>query len=654
MIGLEKQRKDPAHPHRIVGDPPETGCSVCAVKLSGISEENQPNAENAPEQKTKTLRRIAFACGTVLFLFAAFLPLPRAGKLIAFLASYLLIGGEILFGAAKNIAHGRVFDEKFLMSVATVGAFFAGEYAEGVAVMLFYRIGEYFEDRAVGRSRKSIAALMDIRPDCANLKEETGVRKVSPREVAVGDLILIRPGEKVPLDGVVTDGNSSVDTSALTGESLPRSASPGDKIFSGSVNGSGVLTVRTTKTFGESAVTKILDLVQNAGSRKAPAENFITKFARIYTPAVVFAAVALAVFPPLLIPGASFSDWLNRALTFLVVSCPCALVLSIPLSFFGGIGAASKNGILIKGGNYLEALNQVGTAVFDKTGTLTKGCFRVAKIVPADGVTREDLLATAAHAELYSNHPIALSIRAAYGRKPDPSVVSAYEEISGKGIRATVHGKQVLAGSAKLLDGADIRHPAPADGGTVVYLAADGHFSGFLTISDELKPDSKTAVRDLKKMKIRTVMLTGDSKAAGEKAAEELGMDACRTNLLPQQKVEAVEDLKRMSPHGKKVLFVGDGVNDAPVLAGSDIGVAMGGLGSDAAIEAADVVLMDDEPSKLLTAMRIAGKTHQIVHENIVFALGIKLLILVLAGFGAATMWEAVFGDVFHHYMRSR
>ena len=437
-----------------------------------------------------------------------------------------------------------------------------------------------------------------------------------------------------------------MDTSALTGESRPRTVSQGSEIFSGSVNQSGVLTVRVTKTFGESTVTKILDLVQNASSRKAPAENFITKFAKIYTPVVVFSAVALAVFPPLLIPGASFSDWLSRALTFLVVSCPCALVLSIPLSFFGGIGTASRHGILVKGGNYLEALNNIGTAVFDKTGTLTKGCFRVTKISPAAGITNDELLALAAHAELYSNHPIALSIREAYGKEPIPSDVSDYEEISGKGIQAKVYGKNILAGNTKLLDDAEISHPIPAEIGTVVYLAVNEKFAGFFIISDELKPDSKEAIRRLENRKIHTVMLTGDSKAAGEKTADELGMDACYTELLPQQKVLEMEKLKSEVPAEKKIIFVGDGVNDAPVLACADIGIAMGGLGSDAAIEAADVVLMTDEPSKLLTAMRIAGKTHAIVRENIIFALGVKLLILILAGFGAATMWEAVFGDV--------
>ncbi len=630
----------------------EADCETCCPEKTQITKQTPNTIHKAEPQvqdnkrKGIPFRTVFFILGAILFVLLFFLPLSQAEKLAAYLISYILIGGEVLLNAGKNIAKGYVFDEKFLMSVATIGAFFAGDYAEGVAVMLFYRIGEYFEDLAVGRSRKSIAALMNIRPDYANLKNGNEIQKVSPQEIAVGDYILIRPGEKVPLDGIVTEGKSFLDTSALTGESRPRTVSQGSEIFSGSVNQSGVLTVRVTKTFGESTVTKILDLVQNASSRKAPAENFITKFAKIYTPVVVFSAVALAVFPPLLIPGASFSDWLSRALTFLVVSCPCALVLSIPLSFFGGIGTASRHGILVKGGNYLEALNNIGTVVFDKTGTLTKGCFRVTKISPAAGITNDELLALAAHAELYSNHPIALSIREAYGKEPIPSEVSDYEEISGKGIQAKVYGKNILAGNTKLLDDAEISHPIPAEIGTVVYLAVNENFAGFFIISDELKPDSKEAIRRLENRKIHTVMLTGDSKAAGEKTADELGMDACYTELLPQQKVLEMEKLKSEVPAEKKIVFVGDGVNDAPVLACADIGIAMGGLGSDAAIEAADVVLMTDEPSKLLTAMRIAGKTHAIVRENIIFALGVKLLILILAGFGAATMWEAVFGDV--------
>jgi Cd2+/Zn2+-exporting ATPase len=532
------------------------------------------------------------------------------------------------------------------MSVATIGAFCIGEFAEGVAVMLFYQVGEFFQDLAVDRSRRSIASLMDIRPDYANLKIGDEVRKVSPDEVGVGNFILVRPGEKVPLDGVVEEGTSSLDTSALTGESAPRSVEPGNEILSGSVNKNGVLTIRVTKEFGESTVTKILDLVQNASRQKAPTENFITKFAKVYTPVVVFSAVALAVIPPLVMPGALFTDWLSRALTFLVVSCPCALVISIPLSFFGGIGGASKKGILVKGSNYLEALNNVDTVVFDKTGTLTKGSFKVTQINADKGLTQDDVLDYAAHAELYSNHPIATSIREAYGIEPDASRLADYQEISGKGVRVLIDGKSVLAGNSKLMDDANIPCPAVEGVGTIVYLAIDGCFAGSLVISDEAKPDSAKAIRELKALGIHTSMLTGDSKSVGEKVAGELGLDSVFTNLLPQQKVMQMEQFRKQIRSGGKLVFVGDGLNDAPVLAQADVGVAMGGVGSDAAIEAADVVLMTDEPSKLITALNISKQTHTIVWQNIIFALAVKIVILVLAAFGIATMWEAVFGDV--------
>jgi Cd2+/Zn2+-exporting ATPase len=532
------------------------------------------------------------------------------------------------------------------MSVATIGAFCIGEFAEGVAVMLFYQVGEFFQDLAVDRSRRSIASLMDIRPDYANLKIGDEVRKVSPDEVGVGNFILVRPGEKVPLDGVVEEGTSSLDTSALTGESAPRSVEPGNEILSGSVNKNGVLTIRVTKEFGESTVTKILDLVQNASRQKAPTENFITKFAKVYTPLVVFSAVALAVIPPLVMPGALFTDWLSRALTFLVVSCPCALVISIPLSFFGGIGGASKKGILVKGSNYLEALNNVDTVVFDKTGTLTKGSFKVTQINADKGLTQDDVLDYAAHAELYSNHPIATSIREAYGIEPDASRLADYQEISGKGVRVLIDGKSVLAGNSKLMDDANIPCPAVEGVGTIVYLAIDGCFAGSLVISDEAKPDSAKAIRELKALGIHTSMLTGDSKSVGEKVAGELGLDSVFTNLLPQQKVMQMEQFRKQIRSGGKLVFVGDGLNDAPVLAQADVGVAMGGVGSDAAIEAADVVLMTDEPSKLITALNISKQTHTIVWQNIIFALAVKIVILVLAAFGIATMWEAVFGDV--------
>ncbi|HEX2985495.1 MAG TPA: heavy metal translocating P-type ATPase [Caproiciproducens sp.] len=604
-------------------------------------------AEKAAPKTRERLRRVGLVTGAVLFAVGMILHLPQPAGLALFLVSYALVGGEVVFRALKNIARGQVFDENFLMSVATVGAFGIGDYAEGVAVMLFYQVGELFQDLAVNRSRKSITALMDIRPDYANLKIGEEVRKVSPEEVGIGELILVRPGEKVPLDGVVVEGKSSVDTSALTGESLPRDVEPGTALLSGSVNKNGLLTVQVTKEFGESTVTKILDLVQNAGSQKAPTENFITKFAKYYTPVVVFAALALAVIPPLTVPGASFTDWLNRALTFLVVSCPCALVISIPLSFFGGIGGASRTGILIKGSNYLEALNNVDTVVFDKTGTLTKGNFKVTQVNAEKGWTRDDILSCAAHAELYSSHPIAVSIREAYGREPDKAQIEDYEEISGKGVRVKVKGKTVLAGNVKLMQSENIDGHSPSAAGTVVYFAVDGIFAGSIVISDEIKPDSMETIRSLKAAGVRhTAMLTGDNKATGERVAEELGLDSVYTELLPQQKVEQMKMLGRRVAKGGKLVFVGDGINDAPVLALADVGVAMGGLGSDAAIEAADVVLMTDEPSKLATAIRIAKRTRSIVWQNIIFALGVKIIILILAAFGIATMWEAVFGDV--------
>lgn len=631
--------------------------SGIARQAARVIHEMEPDVEISYTAKTDVpspvslrkhrLRRAGLIAGAVLFSAAMILDLPRPWEFALFLFSYVLVGGEVVLRAVRNIAKGQVFDENFLMTVATIGAFAIGESAEGVAVMLFYQVGEFFQSLAVGRSRKSISALMDIRPDYANLKAGDGIRRVSPEEVGAGDLILVRPGEKVPLDGRIVEGRSSVDTSALTGESLPRDVEPGMELLSGSVNKSGLLTVEVTKEFGESTVSKILDLVQNAGSRKAPTEAFITKFARYYTPAVVSAAAALAVLPPLLVPGAAFSVWIGRALAFLVVSCPCALVVSIPLSFFGGIGGASKQGILIKGGNFLEALNHVDTVVFDKTGTLTKGNFKVTQIAAESGWTRENLLDLAAHAEIHSGHPIAVSIREAYGSAPDAGRVSDYEEISGKGVRVRVDGRTVLAGNGALMESESVGWHASGEAGTAVYLAVDGNFAGSIVISDEIRPDSARAVRGLKAAGVRrAVMLTGDGRRTAEKAAEEIGLDAVYAELLPAQKVERVEELEQSAAGGGKIVFVGDGINDAPVLARADVGVAMGGLGSDAAIEAADVVLMTDEPAKLETAVRIAKRTHAIVRQNIVFALGVKLVILILAAFGAAGMWEAVFGDV--------
>lgn len=590
---------------------------------------------------------VQFAAAAVLYGIAMIFKLPDEAKLAIFLISYLIAGGEVLLKAARNILHGDLFDENFLMGIATIGAFAIGEFPEGVAVMLFYQIGELFQGIAVNRSRKSITDLMDIRPDYANLKTDTGVKMVTPEEIKIGDIIVVKPGEKVPLDGKITDGFSMVDTSALTGESVPREVAAGDGVLSGFINKNGLLTIEVTKEFGESTVSKILDLVQNASSRKAPTENFITKFARKYTPAVTITAFLMAVLPPLIIPGAIFSDWLYRALVFLVISCPCALVVSIPLGFFGGIGGASRHGVLIKGSNYLEALNYVDTVIFDKTGTLTKGVFQVTQIQTEGSISGDDLLEYAAYAECYSNHPIAVSILKAYGKDADKDRIEEYDEISGKGIRITLDEKSILAGNAKLMDQYKIPFKTTDAPGTVVYVAVNQIYAGSILISDEIKEDSAGALKALKNMGIKKlVMLTGDSKAAGEKIGARLGLDEVYGELLPDEKVNKLEVLdKQKAPKGK-MIFVGDGINDAPVLARADIGVAMGGLGSDAAIEAADVVLMTDEPGKLVTAIKIAKKTHNIVWQNIVFALGIKLIVLLLGAGGIATMWEAVFADV--------
>lgn len=595
----------------------------------------------------KWIHRLVLGLGASLFLTGTVFDFEPPLDLAIFLISYLLVGGEVVFRALKNISRGQVFDENFLMSVATIGAFAIGEYPEGVAVMLFYQVGEAFQRLAVNRSRKSISALMDIRPDYANLKAGHELHKVSPEEVGIGDIIVVKPGEKIPLDGRILEGVSALDTSALTGESLPRDVERGDEVLSGSINKNGVLTIEVSKEFSESTISKILDLVQNASSKKAPTENFITKFARYYTPIVTFSALALAIIPPLVIPGAEFSDWIYRALAFLVVSCPCALVISIPLSFFGGIGGASRNGILVKGSNYLEALNNVDTIVFDKTGTLTKGIFKVTSIAGANGWPEQELLSYAAHAESFSNHPIALSIQKAYGREIEAQRLTEQEEIAGLGIRVKLDGRTVLAGNGKLMDSENIDWEPVSGLGSIVYIAVDGQFAGHIVISDELKPDSKKAISDLKKLGVsRTAMLTGDTKTAGEAIAREIGLDAVYTELLPHQKVEQLEQLDKNRKGKGKLVFVGDGINDAPVLARADVGIAMGALGSDAAIEAADVVLMTDEPSKIVSAIRVARKTRSIVWQNILFAMGIKVVILILAAGGMATMWEAVFGDV--------
>ncbi len=568
-------------------------------------------------------------------------------ELTIFLISYIIVGGSVVLRAIKGITRGQVFSEHFLMSIATIGAFFVGEYPEGVAVMMFYLVGELFQDMAVDHSRKSISSLMDIRPDYANLKVGNELKKVSPEDVSIGDIIVVKPGEKIPLDGKVIEGISMVDTSALTGESVPRELEPGKDALSGFINKNGVLTVEVTKDYSESTVSKILDLVQNASSRKAPTEQFITKFARYYTPVVVFSALALAVIPPLVIPGATFSEWIYRALVFLVVSCPCALVISIPLGFFGGIGGASKRGILIKGSNYLEALNNVEIVIFDKTGTLTKGVFKVTETNPQNDYTEEELIEYAAYAESYSNHPIALSIMSAYNTEIDKNRIENYQEIAGHGIKVNVNGKEVLAGNTRLMVSENIKYNDVETLGTVVHVAINNKYAGNIVISDEVKEDSAHAIKELKSLGIKkTVMLTGDLKTVGDKIGKQLGLDEVYSELLPADKVDKLELLdSKKSPKGKLV-FVGDGINDAPVLARADIGMAMGGLGSDAAIEAADIVIMTDEPSKIASAIKIAKRTRSIVFQNIVFALGVKAIFLVLGASGVASMWEAVFADM--------
>lgn len=594
---------------------------------------------------TKRLWRIII--GAAVLATAVLLSLNNEWLQIAlFIISYIIVGGDVVKRAVKNIFKGQVFDENFLMSIATIGAFFIGEYPEGVAVMLFYQVGELFQSYAVGKSRKSIASLMDIRPDYANVKKGDELVKVDPDEVQIGDIIVIKAGEKIPLDGKVIEGNSMIDTSALTGESVPREVEVGSDILSGCININGVITAEVTKEFGESTVSKILDLVENASSKKSNSEQFITKFARYYTPVVVIIAVFLAIIPPLVIDGATFSDWIYRALAFLVVSCPCALVISIPLSFFGGIGGASKKGVLVKGSNYLEALAETEIVVFDKTGTLTKGVFNVQEIHP-EGVSKEELLELTAHAESYSNHPISLSLKRAYSKEIDNGRISDVEEISGHGVIATVDGKKVMAGNIKLMKMMDIPYFKGELIGTIVHVAVNNKYIGYIVIADEVKEDSAQAIKELKAANIKqTVMLTGDNKSIGSKVAKELGLDKVYAELLPADKVEKLEELFSQKSKKGKLAFVGDGINDAPVLARADIGIAMGGLGSDAAIEASDVVIMTDEPSKIATTMKISKKTLKIAHQNIVFAIGIKIIVLILSAFGITTMWAAIFADV--------
>ncbi len=608
------------------------------------------------KKQKKMLKRILTAGGIFAGALLLSLLLPEAAQkqcilLFVFLVSYLIAGGDVVKKALRNIRYGQVFDENFLMSIATIGAFFVGEYPEGVAVMLFYQIGELFQSYAVGKSRKSIASLMQIRPDYANLITPEGIVETDPEHIRLGDYILVKPGEKIPLDGMITEGSSSLDTKALTGEALPREVEAGDTAISGCINLHGALTIQVTKTFGDSTVRKILDLVENASSRKAKAENFISRFAKYYTPIVVILAVLLAVLPPVILQDA-FSTWIYRALNFLVVSCPCALVISIPLGFFGGIGGAAKQGILMKGSNYLEALAKADTFVFDKTGTLTKGNFKVTAIHPA-GITQKELLYYAASAECYSSHPIALSIREAYTE--DYLTAENYmapeaediKEFAGFGVQATVSGHEVLAGNEKLLTERGIFVPETTANGTLVYVAVDAQFAGTLLTEDEVKPDTASALTELKYMGIRKlVMLTGDKKEKGEALGKALGISETHTELLPADKVTHLEDLLAGQKEGRTLAYVGDGINDAPVLARADIGIAMGGLGSDAAIEAADIVIMTDEPSRLPQAIRIAKRTLNIVHQNVVFAISVKILVLIFSAIGISGMWWAVFADV--------
>lgn len=563
-----------------------------------------------------------------------------------FIVSYIIVGFEILKKAVKNIFRGKVFDENFLMAVATLGAFGIGEFPEAVAVMLFYQIGELFQDYAVDKSRKSITSLMDIRPDFANVYRNNKIEKVNPDDVKIGETIIVKPGEKIPLDGIIVEGKTTLDTKALTGEALPRGVAEGDEVLSGCININGVIKIEVKKEYGESTVSKILDLVENASSKKSKSENFITKFAKYYTPIVVIIALILALVPPLVIRGAEFSDWLYRALSFLVVSCPCALVISIPLSFFGGIGGASKMGVLVKGSNYLEALSNIEIAVFDKTGTLTEGVFEVQKVNPI-GISKQELLKVAAYAENYSNHPISKSIKQAYNTEIDEKQIINYEELSGRGIVAKVGMQDVLVGNEKLMQEKDIDFKKCNEIGTIIYVAIDKKYVGYILISDKIKDDAKLAIDILKKNNIKqTVMLTGDKKEVGESVAKELGIDKVYTELLPTDKVQKVEELLKTKSQKGKLAFIGDGINDAPVLTLADIGIAMGGLGADSAIEAADIVIMTDEPSKIIKSIKLSKKTMRIVKQNIIFAISVKILVLILAAFGISTMWQAVFADV--------
>ena len=603
---------------------------------------------------TKKQKKMLYRIIVTFLLFAVLMVCEHTGGMdgwnkivlfVIYLVPYLVIGYDIVYKAARNISHGQVFDENFLMMIATFGAFGVGEYSEAVAVMLFYQVGELFQGYAVGKSRQSISDMMDICPEYANIEEDGVLKQVDPDDVEVGSIIVVKPGERIPLDGIVVEGESLIDTAALTGESVPRSAKAGDEIISGCVNGSGTLKVKTTKEFDDSTVAKILELVENASSKKAKVENFITRFAKYYTPVVTISAVILAILPPLIL-GGGWAEWIQRACIFLVISCPCALVISVPLGFFGGIGAASKIGVLVKGSNYLEAVAEMTTIVFDKTGTLTKGEFKVTDVITENG-SKEELIELAALGEGYSNHPIANSIREAYGKELDLNRVTNTEEIAGHGIKAVIDGKTVLLGNEKLMKSESIFYTSCKSMGTVVYVACNGVFEGAVVISDTIKDGAKEAIRDMKQVGVRhTVMLTGDRREAAETVAQTLGIDEVHAELLPGGKVEQVEALLKAEKQKERLAFVGDGINDAPVLTRADIGIAMGSMGSDAAIEAADIVLMDDDVTKIASVVRIARKTLRIVKQNIVFALAIKALVLILGALGMANMWEAVFADV--------